>query len=89
MQSTTITRLSTKGQVVIPSGIRKSAGLKPGAPLLVLTDGSNVMLQPVPEADMAAFARMAKASQDYARKAGLEKRDLKKMIQEVRREGRS
>lgn len=89
MQSATITRLSTKGQVVIPNNIRKSAGLKPGAALLVLTDGANVMLQPVPEADMAAFQRMAKASREYARKAGLRKRDVGTMIQEARREGRS
>jgi AbrB family looped-hinge helix DNA binding protein len=89
METATLTRLSTKGQVVIPNNIRATAGLKPGAKLLVLTDGSNIMLQPVPEPDMKAFARMAKASQEYARKVGLKKSNLKKMIQEARREGRS
>jgi hypothetical protein len=54
---------------------------------MVLTDGSNMMLQPVPEADMEAFQRMAKASRDYARKAGLKKRDLGAMIREARAYG--
>ncbi len=89
MKTTAITSLSTKGQVVIPNTIRKSAGLMPGAKLLVLTDGANVMLQPVPEPDMKAFARMAKNSRQYAREVGLKKSDLKKMIQEARREGRA
>jgi antitoxin PrlF len=89
MYDMAITSLSTKGQVVIPDDIRKLIGLKPGMRMMVLTDGANVMLKPIAQPSMEAFDKMAKATQQYARKAGLKKSDIKEAIQKVRRAGRS
>lgn len=45
--STQITTVSTKGQLVIPSAIRVSLGIKPGTRIAVRTDGSRIVLEPV------------------------------------------
>src|SRR2546427_702096 len=41
------TRLSSKGQVVIPEEVRKALGLEPGARFVVLSDGHVVILKPI------------------------------------------
>ncbi|PYU29605.1 MAG: AbrB family transcriptional regulator [Acidobacteria bacterium] len=40
------TRISTKGQVVLPSRIRRKLGLRPGDPLDAKVEGGKVVLTP-------------------------------------------
>jgi AbrB family looped-hinge helix DNA binding protein len=40
------TRISTKGQVVLPSPIRRKLGLRPGDPLDAKVQGGSVVLTP-------------------------------------------
>lgn len=88
MYQSAITSLSTKGQVVIPEDIRKLIGLKEGAKMMVFTDGANVMLKPIATPGMEEFEKMAKATRQYAKKAGLKKSDVEEVIQKVRRRAR-
>ncbi|HET9640584.1 MAG TPA: AbrB/MazE/SpoVT family DNA-binding domain-containing protein [Allosphingosinicella sp.] len=46
---TATTKLSAKGQVVIPADVRRSLGLKPGQTLQVRQTGTGVTLTPVLE----------------------------------------
>ncbi|HYW15279.1 MAG TPA: AbrB/MazE/SpoVT family DNA-binding domain-containing protein [Allosphingosinicella sp.] len=46
---TATTKLSAKGQVVIPAGVRRELGLKPGQKLQVRKAGDGVMLTPIQE----------------------------------------
>jgi AbrB family looped-hinge helix DNA binding protein len=40
------TKLSTKGQVVVPNPIRRQLGLRPGDPLDAILDGEKIVLTP-------------------------------------------
>ena len=40
------TRVSTKGQVVLPGPVRRKLGLQPGDPLDVRTEGGQIVLTP-------------------------------------------
>ena len=40
-----ITKMSENGQVVIPSEVRKDAGIKPFSKFLVFNEGSNILLK--------------------------------------------
>lgn len=40
-----ITKISENGQVVIPSEIRKDAGIKPSTKFLVFNEGGNILLK--------------------------------------------
>ena len=42
-----ITKLSPNGQVVIPSEIRKQAGLKPSTKFIVFNQGGNILLKQI------------------------------------------
>ena len=42
-----ITKISENGQVVIPSEIRKDAGIKPSTKFIVFNEGGNIMLKQI------------------------------------------
>ena len=46
MNSIEITSMSTKGQVVIPSAIRRKLQMKGGSKLIVIQEGENILLKP-------------------------------------------
>lgn len=41
------TTISTKGQIVIPANIREDMDLKPGTRVVVIREGTRIILQPV------------------------------------------
>lgn len=42
-----LTKISQNGQVVIPSGVRKDAGIKPATQFLVFNEDGNILLKPI------------------------------------------
>ena len=84
-----VTSLSSKGQVVIPSDIREKLGISSGASLLVLTDGSNLLLKPINAPQLKSFEQLIKESRRLASTKKLKKNDVTKIIKSVRHEGRS
>jgi len=64
-----LTRLSSRGQIVIPRATRKRLGLRAGAKFAIFTDGHNVLLQPLAQPDVAGFRRLvAEAAKSSARR---------------------
>ena len=84
-----VTSLSSKGQVVIPEKIRKILGLSTGSKLMVITDGSNLLFKPMEKPKLETFKRLIKESRAFARKTGISKGDVKRIVKEVRDENRS
>jgi len=89
MIKTEVTSLSSKGQVVIPDRIRKEMGLTTGSKLMVITDGTNLLLKPVEEPKMEVFKKLIEESRKFAKKEKLEKADIDKAIKDVRSANRS
>ena len=88
MSTLDVTTMSSKGQVVIPTDIRKELGLSTGAKFMVLTDGSNLLLKPLQTPKLQAFHALVRRSRHYAKQAGLRKSALPKALRKVRHEGR-
>ena len=64
-----ITSMSTKGQVVIPSGIRNALGLALGSKLEILTDGKRILLRPLRPSEVKGFQRLIQADEAATKKA--------------------
>ena len=64
-----IASLSSKGQLVIPSALRKQIGLKMGMKIGIMTDGKNILLKPLREPEVKDFQQLIKQSEDVSRKA--------------------
>lgn len=88
MNTTQITSVSSKGQIVIPNNIRTSLGISTGSKLIVMTDGINLLLRPIQTEKIAIFKRLIRHSERLAKKQGLKKSDVKKIIKKVRHENR-
>jgi AbrB family looped-hinge helix DNA binding protein len=79
------TKLSSKGQVVIPEEIRKRLGLEPGAQFVVVGEGDVVVLKALKAPKMRDFKELLDRAQASAEVAGLEPEDVERAIREVRR----
>lgn len=78
------TKLSSKGQVVIPEEIRKRLGLQAGAQFVVVGEGDVVVLKALKAPKLSDFKRLLDQAQESAKTAGLTEEDVARAIREVR-----
>lgn len=84
METLATTRMSSKGQVVIPESIRKRLDLKEGAQFLVVGDADVVILKMVVPPDMNEFDALIKQVRQQAREAGLKQKDIASAVAKAR-----
>ena len=85
MNKFSTTKMSSKGQVVIPEEIRDRLGLKPGAQFVVLGDKDVVILKTLTAPSMSEFDSIIKEARSQARKSGLKRTDINKATRKVRK----
>lgn len=79
------TKLSSKGQVVIPEEIRNRLGLETGAQFVVVGEGDVVVLKALQAPKMAEFKALLDKAQKSAQEAGINPADVEAAIREVRK----
>jgi AbrB family looped-hinge helix DNA binding protein len=84
MPTLSTTRMSSKGQVVIPEDIRKSLHLRPGAQFVVLGENGVVILKTISRPSMSDFNSIIAKARKQAKRAGLRKSDISRIVAEVR-----
>ena len=84
MSNLATTKMSSKGQVVIPEEIRKQLGLEAGAQFVVVAGKDAVILKTISPPSMAEFDELLRKARRQARKAGMKRSDIKAAIDEVR-----
>jgi len=85
MPQVATTKLSSKGQVVIPEEIRNQLGLKEGVQFVVLGKGDVVILKAITPPSMKQFDNLITKARKQARKVRLKKSDVKSPIKSVRK----
>lgn len=85
---TEVTALSSKGQIVLPKAIRDSLSLQPGAKLMVLSDGENILLKPILQPDLREFQSVMDRAAQWASDVGMTEADVDEAIQQVRKSRR-
>lgn len=84
MANISTTKMSSKGQVVIPENIRKQLNLKEGAQFVVLGEKDVVILKNITPPSIDEFDDLIATARKKARKAGIKKSDIKDAILKVR-----
>jgi len=79
------TKMSSKGQIVIPEDIRKRLGLKPGAQFVVVGQNDVVILKTITQPSMNEFDQLISEARKQAKKAGMKKTDIASALQKVRK----
>jgi AbrB family looped-hinge helix DNA binding protein len=85
MTDPSTTRMSSKGQVVIPEEIRVKLGLKAGTRFVVVGDRDVVILKTISPPAMSDFDDLVSRARKDARKAGLKRSSVQKAVAEERR----
>jgi len=84
MSELATTRMSSKGQVVIPEDIRKRLGLEPGSQFVVVAGKDAIILKTISPPSMDEIDELIKTARRQARKAGMKRSDIKYAVTEVR-----
>jgi AbrB family looped-hinge helix DNA binding protein len=79
MASYATTRLSSKGQVVIPEEIRNDLGLSVEDQFVVIGEGDSVILKTI-----TPLKKLLSQARSAAKRAGIKSSDLKSAIAKVR-----
>lgn len=78
------TKLSSRGQVVIPEEIRDRLGLEAGARFVVLGEGDTVVLKRIRPPSLAEFETLLDHARTAAAEAGLREEDVEEVIRRIR-----
>jgi AbrB family looped-hinge helix DNA binding protein len=84
MESLATTRMSSKGQVVIPEEIRDRLGLKAGTQFVVVGNRDVVILKAISAPSVKEFNELMGHARQQARRAGLRKTDVDAAMARVR-----
>jgi AbrB family looped-hinge helix DNA binding protein len=81
-----LTKISEKGQVVIPSGLRKEMGIKKSDKFLVFGEGNTLILKKIePTSLKNSLSELTRPLQKVISEEGFTKEDLRKAIKNVRK----
>ncbi len=84
MESLATTRMSSKGQVVIPEEIRDRLGLKAGTQFVVVGNRDVVILKAISAPSVKEFNDLIGQARQQVRRAGLRKSDVEAAVAKVR-----
>ncbi len=84
MQTIATTKMSSKGQVVIPETIREQLHLEPGAQFVVVGENDVVILKSIAKPSMMEFDSLILRMRRQAKAAGMKRFDISTAIAKVR-----
>jgi len=79
-----ITKISSKGQVVIPLEIRKKMNLEEGNLLIISDSDDSICMKRIELPKIKSWKEATKPFRDAAKKSNFSNDDLKKLIEESR-----
>ena len=84
MEVLATTRMSSKGQVVIPEDVRGRLKLRTGAQFVVVGEGDVVILKTITAPSMEGFDSLIRKARQQARSSGMKRSDIAKAVLRVR-----
>jgi AbrB family looped-hinge helix DNA binding protein len=85
MANLATTKMSSKGQVVIPEDIRKRLKLHVGSQFVVVGEKDVVIFKSISQPSMSEFDELIARARQQAKAAGLKRSDVHEAIAEARR----
>lgn len=82
---TELTKLSSKGQVVIPKNIRNELKLEDGTPFLIVVNDETICLKRINMPNSKEWDRITRGFKEAARKSGFSQEDLFNLLGETRK----
>ncbi len=87
MQNLSTTKMSSRGQIVIPEEVRTRLNLHTGMQFVVIGENDVVILKAITPSSITGFDAIIEKARCQAKSAGLKKRDINEAIERVRNRG--
>ena len=84
MQALATTRMSSRGQVVIPEDVRGRLGLEEGVQFVVVGEGDVVILKTITPPSMEGFDSLIRKARQQARTSGMKQSDVARAVAKAR-----
>jgi AbrB family looped-hinge helix DNA binding protein len=84
MSKIATTRMSSRGQVVIPEEIRTDLRLEPGTQFVVVGDKDTVILKAINAPSMVEFRSLIREARSQASRAGMKRSDVARAVSRAR-----
>ncbi len=84
MDTLATTRMSSKGQVVIPDAIRKRLKLNEGSQFVVVGEADTIILKAIVPPDLGEFDALIQEARKQAKAAGLKQKDINSAVAKAR-----
>ncbi len=79
-----LTRMSSKGQIVIPKALRELMGIKEGEVFAMFGEDDTIILKRVDLPSDEEFETLLRWGSEYARKRRIEREDVERAIEDER-----
>lgn len=86
MGEVVVTRMSSKGQIVVPKSLREALGLDVGELFAMFGDEDTIILKKIDLPSEKEFDEILAYGKKFAKKRKITRKDLKKAIAEARTE---
>ncbi len=87
MSEVFLTKLSSKGQTVLPKALREMFGLRPGEVFAMFGDDDTIVLKRIVLPSEKEFEKLLKWGKAFAKKKGISRKDVLKAVEELREKG--
>ena len=84
MSEIALTRLSSKGQIVVPKGVRELMHLEEGEVFVVFGEDDTIILKRMDLPSKAEFKRLLKWGEEFAKKKGITQEEVMQAIYDSR-----
>ena len=84
MNTLATTRMSSKGQIVIPEAIRERLNLRPGTQFVVVGEDDVVILKVISAPEIESFDKLIQDARQQAIQAGLKRKDIADAVSKAR-----
>ncbi len=84
MENISTTKMSSKGQVVIPENIRKQLNLKTGSKFIVVGEKDVIILKNIAPPSLDEFSSLIAEARKKGKQAGIKKGDISDAILKAR-----
>ncbi len=78
------TKLSSKGQIVIPQGVRDQLGLEEGTPFAVFAEKDSILLKKIEKPQVKSWEEVTRPFRDVVKKLDLKEEDVQDLIEKIR-----
>lgn len=83
-----VVTVSSKGQIAIPSDMRREMSIETGTKLAAYTDGNVIILKPLEVPSLEEFRETLNRVASWAQESGLKEDDVESIVKSARRRRR-